>query len=317
MAWESLLGNLVSPPVLFFFLGVVAVAARSDLEVPAAAIKTISLYLLLSIGFKGGVELSRGPVDGLALRALGAAGLLSVLVPLLAYGWLRRRFSTPDAAAVAATYGSVSAVTFVAAISVLRTAEISYGGYMVAALALMEAPAILIGVALARRSEAGPDTIAWPALVRETVANGPVFLLLGSLGIGYLTGDRGRQELAPVVEGLFKGALCLFLLDLGMTSARRLEGLRQAGGFALVAPLASAALALGLGRWCGLPAGDAFLLTVLAASASYIAVPAALRVALPQANPGLYLPMALGVTFPLNIVFGLPAYLAAVRWLWA
>ena len=324
MGFDLLLANLVSPPILFFFLGMLAVAARSDLDVPAAAAKALSLYLLLAIGFKGGVEIAHGGLGGEAGRALlGAAGL-AVATPLLAFAALRRRLTRVDAAAVAATYGSVSAVTFITAVAFLQAADVPAGGHMVAALALMESPAILVGVALARRPGAAADAglvgPSWGPLLREACFNGSVFLLLGSLAVGATTGERGRAALAPFVDGLFKGALCLFLLDMGLVSARRLGALRRAGwfpvAFAIAMPLVAGTLALGAAWVLGLPRGDAFLLVVLGASASYIAVPAALRSALPEANPGLYLPMALAITFPFNILVGLPLYFATVSHFW-
>lgn len=319
MSIEPLLTNFLNPPILFFFLGLIAVWARSDLDLPAPIPKALSLYLLLALGFKGGVELSHGNAGGPVWPTLAAAVGMAVAVPLAAFAVLRRRFSVPDAAATAAAYGSVSAVTFIAATSFLQAAKVPFGGHLIAAMALMESPAILIGVALARRamisSGDGPSA-GWGKLLREAFFNGSVLLLLGSLAIGGLTGERGREALAPMTEGLFKGLLCLFLLDMGLVSARRLGALRRMGAFpiifAILTPLAAATVALGVAWLLHLPRGDALLFVVLAASASYIAVPAALRTALPEANPGVYVPMALAVTFPFNVLVGLPLYYAAV-----
>lgn len=321
---DLILVNLLNPPVLFFFLGLIAVWLKSDLEVPQPLPKFFSLYLLLAIGFKGGVELRHNGLHAEALTALGAALALSVLVPLLAWPVLRRRLDNANAAAIAATYGSVSAVTFIAAISFLEQLQVAHGGYMVAALALMEFPAILVGVALYNRAQRGDQPAAadsWGKLLHEAVANGSVLLLVGSLVIGALTGESGGQALKPYTTDIFRGMLCLFLLDMGIVSGRRLGQLRTLGAFpvafALGMPLAGAVLALGLAALLGLSAGDAFLLTVLAASASYIAVPAAMRNAIPEASPGVYVTLALAVTFPFNIVVGLPLYMASIRQFWS
>jgi hypothetical protein len=319
----SLLGqNLLAPPVLFFAAGVLAVAMRSDLEIPQPLPRLFSLYLLLAIGFRGGAELRHAGLSGDALRALGAGLAMSVAVPLIAFPVLRRKVSSPDAGAIAAAYGSVSAVTFITATAFLDRLGIAYGGYMVAALAVMESPAIVVGVMLVRRRAPVPDShTSTRALLHDAFLNGSVFLLLASLTIGLASGEQGRNALRPFTDALFPGILCLFLLDMGMVAARRLADLRKAGvflvGFALLAPLASAAAAMALARLAGLGAGDAVLLTVLCASASYIAVPAAMRIAVPEANPGLFLPLALGVTFPFNVAVGIPVYLELLRWLGA
>jgi uncharacterized protein len=319
----SLLGqNLLAPPVLFFAAGLLAVAVRSDLEIPQPLPRLFSLYLLLAIGFRGGAELRHAGFSGDALRALGAGLAMSVAVPLAAFPVLRRKVSDADAGAIAAAYGSVSAVTFITAAAFLDRLGIAYGGYMVAALAVMESPAIVVGVMLVRRrSPAGGSSSSTRALLHDAFLNGSVFLLLASLAVGLASGEPGRNALRPFTDALFPGILCLFLLDMGMVAARRLADLRRAGaflvGFALLAPLASAAAAIVLARLAGLGAGDALLLTVLCASASYIAVPAAMRIAVPEANPGLFLPLAIGVTFPFNVAVGIPLYLELLRWLGA
>jgi len=331
---ESLfLVNLTSPPLLFFFLGAAAAWLRSDLEVPGQVAKFLSLYLLFAIGFKGGVALSGDALDGRAWGGILAALALACVVPLLAFVILKRRLGTADAAALAATYGSISAVTFVTATSYLDQNGISWGGHLVAAMALMESPAIIIGILLYRiygerpEGDASPG-IDWRELGREACLNGSVFLIVGSMLIGWITGARGMTTLSPFVGDLFIGMLCLFLLDMGIVAARRLRDLRQgrmglrtnAGapfllGFAILFPLFNAMLAGSVAWLIGLPEGDALLLTVLGASASYIAVPAALRLALPEANPSLYLPMSLAVTFPFNLLVGIPLYHQVVRWL--
>lgn len=321
MDWHLILSNLLNPPVLFFFLGVLAFLVGSDLEIPAPLPKFFSLYLLLSIGFKGGVELSRSGFTQEVGITLGAAMGMAVAVPVWSFFLLRRRLGVNNAAAVAATYGSVSAVTFIAATGFLGQLGIRSGGHMVAAMALMESPAIIVGIALARRLEKADDAhFSWSHLWRDAFFNGSVLLLMGSLAIGLLTGEAGGKALAPFTGDIFKGMLCLFLLDMGLVSARRLAGVRQLGVmpvvFALLAPLVHAAVAVVIAHLLGLSRGDALLFTVLCASASYIAVPAAMRLAVPEANPGLYVTMALALTFPFNIVIGLPLYLGVIGHFW-
>ena len=321
------LENFLSPPILFFFLGLLAVLVRSDLEIPQPIPKFLSLYLMLAIGFRGGVELGHSAPGGQVLLTLGAAIAMAALVPVYCFWILRRRLDVYNAAAIAATYGSISAVTFVTATAFLERAGIPYGGYMVAAMALMESPAIVVAVILARLAlrKPGPDGAApattleggWSHLLRDAFFNSSVFLILGSLLVGLITGERGQTALHPFTNELFSGILCFFLLDMGIVAARRLRDLRTSGGFllgfAILVPLLNALLGIGLSRLLGLGTGDALLLTILCASASYIAVPAAMRLALPEANPGLSLPLALAVTFPLNITLGMPLYLALIQ----
>jgi hypothetical protein len=326
------LSNLGSPPLLFFFLGCAAVLARSDLEIPSQVAKFLSLYLLFAIGFKGGVALSESNIDAGVVLTLAAAMALSALIPVYAFFTLRTALSTVDAAAVAATYGSVSAVTFVTAASYLDIQGIEWSGYMVAAMALMESPAIIVGLLLYSRFAAADSNtttdFSWRQLLNESLFNGSVFLILGSMLIGWITGTDGMQQVAPLVKGLFLGVLCLFLLDMGIVAMRRLRDFQRSGKgrptqghFRLIAlaailmPILNAALGLGLAKLLGLEEGNALLFIVLAASASYIAVPAAMRLALPEANPGTYLTMSLAITFPLNLLVGIPAYHAMVRWL--
>jgi hypothetical protein len=318
---DLILSNILNPPVLFFFLGMIAYGLKSDLEVPHPLPKLFSLYLLLSIGFKGGVELNHSGLTSQVILTLGAAILMSVLVPLAAFFILKRKMDVPNAAAVAAAYGSVSAVTFIAAVSFLGQLGIPFSGHMVAAMALMESPAIIVGIALARLL--GPQRQArfqWKPLLHDAFCNGSVLLLMGSLLIGILTGAKGGESLAPFTHDLFKGMLCLFLLDMGLASGRQLGGIRKLGalpvGFATLVPFVNALLGIGLAWVIGLDRGDALLFAVLCASASYIAVPAAMRLALPEANPGLYVTMALALTFPFNIVLGLPCYMAIISKLW-
>lgn len=321
MNTDLIIANLVNPPVLFFLLGILAALAQSDLELPAPIPKVLSLYLLLALGFKGGVAL-RENNGGLVLPALGAALLMALVVPLYAFPILRRRLSLPDAAAVAATYGSVSAVTFVTATAFLQRLGEPQGGYMTAALALMESPAIVVGVLLARLGQHNGDHLRgrFAALLHEAVFNGSVLLLVGSLAIGYAAGKAGSESLKPFTESLFPGLLSLFLLDMGLVVGRRLGDLRRMGAFPIAfafgMPLFNAALGMAIARLVGLPVGDALLFVALCASASYIAVPAALRQALPQANPALYVTMALALTFPFNVVVGIPLYMSVISALW-
>lgn len=326
------LANLASPPLLFFFLGAAAALLRSDLEIPAAVAKFLSLYLLFAIGFKGGVALSESTLDRSALSVLLAAIVLASLVPVYAFYLLRLRLGAADSAAIAATYGSISAVTFVTGISYLDAQSLPWSGYLVAAMALMESPAIVIGILLYRlHGDAAQKADMngqgqWGSLARESFLNGSVFLILGSMAIGWITGPAGMTQVQGVVQDLFIGLLCLFLLDMGIVAARRLSQMSQTAGaasgqlpfltgFALVLPLVNAVIAAVVGWQLGLSEGDALLLTILAASASYIAVPAAMRLALPEANPSLYLPMSLAMTFPFNLLIGIPLYHQLVRWL--
>jgi len=327
MQTDLILQNLLSAPVLFFFLGVLAVLVGSDLEIPSPLPKLFSLYLLLAIGFRGGLELAHSGLGSQVLVTVGAAVMMSLLVPVSSFFILRSRLDKPNSAAVAASYGSISAVTFITAQSFLNVLHITFDGFMVAALALMESPAIVVGVLLAKLGGASqsssadrPAGLAWREVLQEAFLNGSVFLLIGSLVIGYLVtwfSPASLEKLEPFSEGLFYGVLCFFLLDMGIVAAQRLRDLRHAGafliGFALLAPLLHAAIALALARPLGLNQGDALLFMVLCASASYIAVPAAMRMSVPQANPSLYISTALAVTFPFNVVVGIPLYMSLVQ----
>ncbi len=321
-----ILTNLLNPPILFFLLGMAATLLGSDLDIPQPITRALSLYLLFSIGMHGGVELHRSGFEPAVLLPLGIGVAASVAIPLGAFVLLRRRLGVEDAAAIAATYGSISAVTFITAVNFLEVQGVRFGGHMVAAMALMESPPILVAVLLARRhgvsaNGEGAGDLPLGALVREAALNGPVFLLLGSLLVGLVTGEQGWAAVEPFAYAPFRGVLTLFLLDMGIIAARRLDALRASGAFlaafAVGFPLLNAALAIALSALAGLAVGDALLLTVLFASASYIAVPAAVRVALPGANPSLYLPMSLALTFPFNIALGIPLYYAVIVALWS
>ncbi|MEL6477680.1 MAG: sodium-dependent bicarbonate transport family permease [Pseudomonadota bacterium] len=307
--------NLGSPLILSFVLGLAAALARSDLTFPEAAAKALSIYLLFAIGFKGGVSVAGHGIDlGLGL-ALLAGLVLSAALPFLAFALLRAltQLSRTDAAAAAAHYGSISIVTFVAGTSVLDSQGIAAEGYMVAVAAAMEAPAILSALWLI---SAGGQSRMDAGLWREILLNGSIVLLVGAFLIGMVTGEKGLAEIAPFITDPFKGALCLFLLDMGLIAGR---GIRQSRGvltsglflFGVLMPLIGAAIGTATGLLIGLSPGGVFLLAVLSASASYIAVPAAMRVAVPEADPGIYLTLSLAITFPFNLTVGLPLYLLA------
>jgi hypothetical protein len=319
-----------SPPVMFFFLGMIAALVKSNLRVPRAVTKLLSLYLLWAIGFRGGVELNASGFSAEVGWSLGASMLLAFVTPVYAFFILKKRLGPDTAAAVAGCYGSISAVTFVTAKTWLEARGISSGGHMVAAMALMESPAIVVAMLLLRLNSPPPQPItnadgtitpppaqSWGLLLHEAFLNGPVLLLLGSLAIGMITGSRGYDAFKPLCTDLFSGVLVFFLLDLGLVSARKLRSLRDAGwfviAFAIVMPLFNACVAIVLAKVLGMREGNAILLTVLAASASYIAVPAAMRIAIPKANQSIYIPLALAITFPFNIAVGIPLYAWLVR----
>ncbi|MEM9575498.1 MAG: sodium-dependent bicarbonate transport family permease [Pseudomonadota bacterium] len=307
--------NLLSPIILSFALGVAASLARSDLSVPEAAAKALSIYLLFAIGFKGGVSVAAHGIDAKLGLTLLAGIILSAGLPLIAFGLLKvmTGLSRLDAAAVAAHYGSISIVTFVAATSVLQSSGIASEGYMVAVAAAMEAPAILSALWLISRGGDGRrmDSDLW----REILLNGSIVLLVGSFFIGWITGEEGLTEISSFIVAPFKGVLCLFLLDMGLVAGRGLRGRSGALSpgvlaFGLLMPVIGSSLGAVFGLVLGLSTGGVALLMVLSASASYIAVPAAMRVALPEANPSIYLTLSLGVTFPFNLTLGIPLYVA-------
>lgn len=326
-----ILSNILNPPVLFFFLGMLAISVQSDLEIPNPLPKLFSLYLLISIGFKGGHELYASGLNPLIISTLLAAIFMASIIPLYSFFILRIKLDNYNAAAIAATYGSISAVTFITASSFLDKLQISYGGHMVAALALMESPAIVVGLILVRvfiaketketateKDTADSSETSWGEILREAFLNGSVFLLIGSLIIGVATGIDGWQKVNLFVEkDLFYGALMFFLLDMGLVAARRIKDLRETGmfliGFAILMPIANSVIGIVLAKVIGMPQGDALLFAVLCASASYIAVPAAMRMTVPEANPTLYVSMALAITFPFNIIIGIPLYLQAIK----
>lgn len=316
--------TLLDPAILFFVFGVLAGMLRSNLQIPAPISRFLSLYLLMALGLKGGFALAHSGLTLEVAGTLGIAVLLAIVVPLLGYPLLRRLLNGYDAAALAATYGSVSAVTFITTIQFLENQHIAYGGHMAAAMALMESPAIIMAVLMANRlrqqagqTSGGHTPTPLGKILHESFTDGAQLLLLGAMLIGLLTGEAGKAAMAPFSVDLFKGMLAFFLLDMGLMTARNLGGLKGKSpwllAYAILAPLAHAALALGLASLAGASAGNAALLMALAASASYIAVPAVLREAIPEASPSLYFGMSLGLTFPFNILLGIPLYVGVAQ----
>ena len=314
MDLDLLLENLTNPALLFFILGVASVQLKSDLEIPPTSSKFISLYLLFAIGFKGGQELSHSHIDGPIIGAMVLGVLFACIVPVYAFFIIRRKVGVENAGAIAAAYGSVSAVTFVTAATFLDLQHLSFGGHMVAVMAFMEAPAIVVGMMLIRRFAAdGHTAMRLRDVCRHAITNGSVMLILGSLLIGYLASEEQAQGIKPFTTDLFKGFLAIFLLDMGISSGRNLRAFLEHGWsttvFAIGMALFNGSLAALLSGFFIEAPGDRFMLAILAASASYIAVPAAMKIAVPKADPGIYVPMALAITFPFNITLGFPIYL--------
>ena len=325
--------SFLDPAILFFIFGALAGTVQSNLEIPPAISRFLSLYLLMALGLKGGFALAQSGLTPEVLSSLGAAMALAVVIPLIGFMFLKRFLSGFDAAAIAATYGSVSAVTFVTAVQYLENHSIAYGGHMAAAMALMESPAIILAVLMAsaiRQQNPSTSTVAMnsslvyfsdgspqPAvsmkkILHESFTDGAQLLLLGAMIIGMLTGESGQTAMQPFSGDLFKGMLAFFLLDMGLLTTRNLHQLKAVSpallAYAVIAPAVHAALALALAVSAGLSKGNAILLMVLAASASYIAVPAVLRTAIPEAKPSIYFGLSLGITFPLNLLLGIPTY---------
>lgn len=330
--------NLMDPAILFFVFGVLAGALKSNLEIPPAISKFLSLYLLMALGLKGGFALAHSGLSSTVMVSLSAAMLMAFIVPALGYQLLKNRVSRFDAAAVAASYGSVSAVTFVTATQYLEANAMSPGGHMAVALVVMESPAIIMAVLLAntlRHGQLGAVSVASTGgaavatfggpqpgvplgkVLHESFTDGAHLLLLGAMAIGYLSGDAGKAVMAPFSSDLFKGMLAFFLLDMGLLVAKNMGSLKGKSpvlmAYASIGPLVHASIGLLLSLLLQLPVADAALLMVLSASASYIVVPAVLRYAIPEANPSLYFGLSLGITFPLNLLFGIPLYTFAAR----
>lgn len=303
---------ILDPTILFFCLGVLAVWVKSNIEIPPQITKFLSYYLLMSIGFKGGVELASAHFTSEMFWTIFAGVAAAVLVPIWMFSLLKKRLDVPNAAAVAACYGSVSAVAFLTGISWLENRGYTFSGHMVALMALMESPAIIVGLLLAKSNNKGTVKLSLKETLHEAFFNGSVFILLGSLFIGLVIDKQKAHEYQTFVYDIFKGFLCFFLLDLGMSAAKQVKELKNSVLFlscvAVLAPLINAVLALGVAHLIGLNVQDGFLFMILVGSSSYIAVPAALKTNLPDANPSIYLSMSLGLTFPISILFGLPLY---------
>ncbi len=318
MNLDLLYDNLTNPALLFFFLGILAVQLKSDLAIPENSSKFISIYLLFSIGFKGGQELSHSVIDMEIIWSLVFGILLALIVPVYSFFILKKRLGVDNAGAIGAAYGSISAVTFVTAISFLELERIEFGGHMVAVMALMEAPSIIIGLLLVQLYTTGNvKGIGIKNILSHSLTNGSVLLIIGSLLIGYLASDKQAEGIAPFTTDIFKGFLAVFLLDMGITSGKKLKAFLKNGGFvlafAIIVPLINGCTVAYISQWITDSEGNRLLFAILAASASYIAVPAAMKMAVPKADPGLYLPMALAVTFPFNITIGMPVYLYIIE----
>ncbi len=321
---NSIASNFLHPPILFFLLGLLAILLGSNLEVPPSIAKFLSLYLLFHIGIKGGEELFHSGFSFKTISVLMICALISFLTPFICYQILRLKLDLYNAAAIAAAYGSISAVNFIASASYLEELGISFSGFMVASMALMESPAVIAGLLIIgfalKSKEKTSKSISIGHVLHEALFNGSVFLLIGSLVIGYIAGNPGELELKPFVTDIFKGVLCFYMLDMGILAGQKLSALKGnilfLGSFALFYPVISAAIAIFIAHLIGLAEGDALLFTTLVSSASFIAVPAAMRISVPQANMSLLLPMSLGITFVFNIILGTPIYFAIIHCLW-
>ena len=312
MNLQFLTHDLSNPTILFFLLGILAVIIKSDLEIPESSFKFISLYLLFSIGFRGGQELQHSPWTAEIGWSLVFGMAIAALIPVYTFLIIKKRIGISNAAAVAASYGSVSAVTFVAALSFLEIKDLTMNGHMVAVMAFMEFPAIIVGVSLLKIYDNEGPNMGIKELLRHSLANGSVLMIMGSLVIGLLSDSKQAGDIARFSTDIFKGFLALFLLEMGMTTARRIKTFKTHGWymalFALIIPAINGVVVAWLSQFITTDVSNRFVFAVLAASASYIAVPAAMRLAAPKADPGLYIPMALGLTFPFNISLGMPIY---------
>ncbi|MTI20910.1 sodium-dependent bicarbonate transport family permease [Fulvivirga sp. RKSG066] len=316
---NGLTDNLTNPALLFFLLGIFAAQIKSDLKIPESSSKFISVYLLLSIGFKGGQELAHSVIGGEIVWSMLLGIFMALLVPLYTFFILKRKLSIENAGAIAAAYGSVSAVTFVTAISFLDFEQVGYNGHMIAVMALMEAPAIIVGVLLINMYGRKLKKSSSPMLpiLKHSVSNASVLLILSSMVIGFLASEEQAQGIKPFTTDIFKGFLAVFLLDMGITAGRHIHSMFKNGMYVLLfsclIPFINGLLALYLASFVTDSPGNILLFALLGASASYIAVPAAMKNAVPAANPGLYLPMALGITFPINIIIGIPFYFIIIQ----
>lgn len=317
---DVLISNLTNPVLLFFLLGIIATSLKSDLTIPESSSKFISLYLLFAIGFKGGQELSHSEFNSEILYSIIFAILLSSLVPIYTFFALKKKVGVPNAGAIAAAYGSVSAVTFVTAVSFLENQGISFGGHMVAIMAIMESPAIIVGVVLIMLYDTGKkngESKSIGSLIKHSLTGGSVLMLIGSLIIGLIADATQARGIEPFTTDIFKGFLSLFLLEMGMVTAKRIKGFKQYGlflfAFGIIVPLINGLIVAYLSGFITESPGNRLLFAILGAGASYIAVPATMKLAEPRADAGIYIPMALGITFPFNITLGLPIYYAFIQ----
>ncbi len=321
MNLDLLIDNLTNPALLFFVLGIVAVRLKSDLEIPANSSKFISLYLLFAIGFNGGRELAHSELNSEIIYAMLFGILSASIIPIYTFFILKRQLSIENSGAIAASYGSISAVTFVTAVMFLEALQIPYSGYMVAVMALMEAPAIIVGVILIKiykKKDPNARVISIVSVIKHALTNGSVILILGSLIIGLLASEKQSMGIEPFTTDLFKGFLAIFLLDMGIISGKKLFDFLKSGwfttSFAIIIPLINGSLVAVISSWISDSVGNRLMFCILAASASYIAVPAAIKIAVPKANPGIFIPMALAITFPFNVTFGMPIYLWIINY---
>jgi hypothetical protein len=318
MNFNLLIENLTNPALLFFALGILAVYLKSDLEIPPNSSKFISLYLLFAIGFKGGQELSHEPLTAEIGWSMLFGIAISMVIPIYTFFILKRKLNIFDAGAIAATYGSVSAVTFVTAVSFLESQQMAVHGHMVAIMALMESPSIIIGLLLISLfNTKNSPSIKKRNVFSHSFTNGSVLLILGSLLIGFIANAKQAEGIKPFTNDLFKGFLSIFLLDMGITSGRKLKDFFSFGWFpflfAIFIPLFNGSVIAILSSFLTDDFSNRFMFAILAASASYIAVPAAMKISVPKANPGVFIPMALAVTFPINITIGMPIYLLIIQ----
>jgi hypothetical protein len=318
MNFQILLSNLTNPTLLFFILGIIASVVKSDLEIPQASIKFISLYLLFSIGFRGGQELAHETMNAEIILSLILGFVIAAAIPLYAFFILKRTMSVSNAGAVAAAYGSVSAVTFVAATTFLENMQLHFGGHMVAVMALMESPAIMVGIFLIMKYDAeAKEQNKLSKIIHHSFTNGSVLMILGSLIIGLIADTKQAEGIKPFTTDIFKGFLAIFLLEMGMVTAKNNAAFKRNGWkavfFGIILPLINGVGVALLSELVTDDVANRFIFAVLASSASYIAVPAAMRLAAPKADAGLYIPMALGVTFPFNITIGMPIYFAIIQ----
>lgn len=317
MDFYLLIDNLTNPALLFFVLGIISVLLKSDMEIPPNSSKFISLYLLFAIGFKGGQELSHENFTGEIFSSILFGIIISLLIPLYTFFLLKRKMNVFDSGAIAAAYGSVSAVTFVTAVSYLESQQLNFNGHMVAIMALMESPAIIMGLLLISIFNKHGESLKKRNAIKHSLTNGSVLLIMGSLLIGYMASAKQAEGIKPFTNDLFKGFLAIFLLDMGITSGKKLRSFFSFGWFpllfAIIIPLINGCMIAIASSFVTHDVTNRFIFSILGASASYIAVPAAIKISAPKANPGLYLPMALAITFPINITVGMPLYFLIVQ----